>query len=200
MSLWQLHLCYKMAFVLNVLHLILHKYVLISGNNIFGNLFVLFKICNSLATDFQTNELKWNYSHWIQHIIGMRQKMSRCSADLHRGRWCTPIMSLSSTAPRVKEPQLVSANFLSLYLRLSHFFPCNVWATLHFFLCIWASTMDLVVKGPRFSFLKCDLSINFISSALICLYLYLSHSSSLSFFVALCNYFSNATGLIYLKL
>ena len=49
--------------------------------------------------------------------------MSRCIADLHRGRWCTPIMSLSSTAPRVKEPQLVSAYFLSLYLRLSHFFP-----------------------------------------------------------------------------
>ena len=49
--------------------------------------------------------------------------MSRCIADLHRGRWCTPIMSLSSTAPRVKEPQSVSSNFLSLYLRLSHFFP-----------------------------------------------------------------------------
>ena len=91
--------------------------------------FVLFKICESFATDFQTDELKRNYSHWIQHTIGMRQQMSRCIADPHRGRWCTPLMSLSSTAPRVKEPQLLSTNCSSqpsmVHWLSSPIFPCS---------------------------------------------------------------------------
>ena len=69
-------------------------------------------------------------------------------------------------------PSLIS--LFIFFWSISEAKPKNNWMRGEQAYLIWASG----VKGPLSHFVKCDLSINFLSSALICLYLYLSNSQN----------------------